>query len=167
MAIIHPPKDLNPLPETLIFDKLFKIACYSGLEFSQAMEMPAELQNQFETIACIGWAGVYVSYSLEDLNEKSELSEVNYRSKEHEAIKSKYIEKRKIKRNNVLNDLEDIVSVMTAGKNIDDYNAYEAMKLLTEALELVEFTAPILRTCVDIIEEDSSDGDLSFHPRRV
>lgn len=84
-----------------------------------------------------------------------------------ELSKKEYINKRKIKRNIVLGEVEHTVSVMTAGKNFNNYNAYQAMKLLTEALELVEFTDPILRTFWEPDSVDPSDVDLSFHPRRL
>ncbi|MEN8634720.1 MULTISPECIES: hypothetical protein [Pseudoalteromonas] len=167
MAKIPHPKELNPRPEIPTFDRLFDTACYSGLDFTLAMFMPAVLQEQFETIYFIGEHGVAIDISEEDRNEKAELVKDNHSREQREVIKNKYIEKRKIKRNIVLSDLEHILLVMTAGKNLDDYNAYEAMKLLTEALELAEHTYPLLMTNFEPSLGDPSDVDLSFHPRRV
>ena len=166
MALIHKPEDSNPKPTTPTFDSLYDIANYSGLDLTQVMNMPALLKEKFETVACIGEFGVYVDVSVEAEKERLALQAFSLNKPEYKLVKEKYAALMAIKRNKVLSDLERVVSIMTIGVDLECLNAYQAMKLITQALGLVEHTAPILRmhSFPDI---DACDKDLDFHPGRL
>jgi hypothetical protein len=167
MALIPHPIDLNPIPPTPILDKFLQfVYSYKGLGTVSAYDIPELLNEQYNTIISICEFGVYIDTSAEDEKEKQEQGDLWFQSNEYISIKEKYGKKRKDKCNIVHAEIEDVLMIMTAGNDLDNYNSYQAMKFITEALVLVNYTDPILRTYYTPPSFEG-EADLNFHPRRL